>query len=493
MPRNSRPRRWLATAALTALTALALAACGRDGYPNSTFHPTTEFNTAIRSLWDRLLFLGTLVFVIVEGLLLYTVVRFRSKPGGREPRHVHGNTTLEILWTAIPAVILIFIAVPTVRTIFRTQAKAVSSALQVEVIGHQWWWEFRYPQYGIVTANELYLPVGRTVNFSLRTNDVLHSFWIPRLGGKRDLIANHTNYLWFTVDDSLAADGGTSLNGSCNEYCGTSHANMKFRVFTVPAADFAAWAAHQQTPAAFGAAAPAAPAPATTPAAAPATPAAANRPAASGGEVALATTASLTTAPGQGAGTATKPQPQGTDNKGAHGASAAVAGKAGGVEPAVSGNPLGAAAQGPAAGLTPEQKYMAFPRERLQNYNIPNTPPPADLKFNDALKGDPTRGQTAFLIGGCVGCHAIKGNPIAVGNIGPNLTHIGSRYTIAGAQYPNDAQHLARWIKNARKMKPGTLMPTLGKGEIDPVTKAKAGILDDQQIADVVAYLQALK
>ncbi|HET7458026.1 MAG TPA: cytochrome c oxidase subunit II [Gemmatimonadaceae bacterium] len=477
MPSNSRrPRRqWFAAAALTALCVLALAACGRDGYPNSTFHRTTEFNTAISSLWDRLLFLGTVVFVIVEGLLVYTVVRFRSKPGAREPRHVHGNTTLEILWTAIPAVILVFIAVPTVRTIFRTQAKAVSSALQVEVIGHQWWWEFRYPQYGVITANELYLPVGRTVNFSLRTNDVLHSFWIPRLGGKRDLIANHTNYLWFTVNDSLAADGGTPLNGSCNEYCGTSHANMKFRVFTVPAADFAAWVAHQQTPAAFGTAAPAA---ATTPA--PAAPAAgtANRPATSGGDVALATAAQ---APATTKTAAAQPQKQ-QPTPPAAGAAAAV-----------SGNPLGAATQGQTtAALVPEQKYMAFPREKLQGYNLPNTPLP-NIPFDSTRKGDPTRGQTAFLLGGCVGCHAIKGNPIAVGNIGPNLTHIGSRYTIAGAQYPNDTEHLVRWIKNARLMKPGSQMPTLGKGQIDPVTKAKAGILDDQQIADVVAYLQALK
>src|SRR3982751_1987724 len=211
MPRIHRPRR-LAPAALTAALALALAACGRDTYPNTTFLLTTEFNTASKPLWDRLLLLGTIVFVIVESLLIYTVVRFRAKPGQAAPRHVHGNTTLEILWTAIPAVILMFIAVPTVKTIFRTQAKAVANALQVEVVGHQWWWEFRYPQYTrrnaqgrldtLTTANELYLPVHRTVNFSLRTANVLHSFWIPRLGGKRDLIANHTNYLWFTVEDS---------------------------------------------------------------------------------------------------------------------------------------------------------------------------------------------------------------------------------------------------------------------------------------------------
>jgi len=243
MPRTHRPRR-LASAALTAALTLALAACARDSYPNSTFHPTTEFNEAIKLLWDRLLFLGTIVFVIVEGLLIYTIVRFRAKPGQAAPRHVHGNTTLEILWTAIPAVILVFIAVPTVRTIFKTQAKAKADALQVEVVGHQWWWEFRYPQYKITTANELYLPLGRTVNFTLKTQDVLHSFWIPQMGGKRDLIANHPNYLWFTPDSV----GEQAWNGFCVEYCGASHANMRFKSFTVTPEQFAAWAAHQAGP-----------------------------------------------------------------------------------------------------------------------------------------------------------------------------------------------------------------------------------------------------
>jgi cytochrome c oxidase subunit 2 len=257
----------------------------------------------------------------------------------------------------------------------------------------------------------------------------------------------------------------------------------------VPAADFAAWVAHQQSPAAFGATAPAAaPAAGAAPGATTTPPAAAaNRPAASGGEVALASAATLQT--GQ---PAPSKQQQGGD-KGAHGASAALAAGADSVNAEKSGNPLGAAAQGQTAALTPAQAYMAFPREKLQKYNIPGTPLPEGLTFNDALKGDPTRGQQAFMIGGCVGCHAIKGNPMAVGNIGPNLTHVGSRYTIAGAMYPNDTRHLARWIKNARLMKPGSQMPTLGKGQFDPVTKAKAGILDDQQIADVVAYLQALK
>ena len=137
------------------------------------------------------------------------------------------------------------IAVPTVRTIFKTEAPAASDALQVTVTGHQWWWEFDYPQYGITTANELYLPIGRTVNFTLKTADVIHSFWIPELGGKRDLISNHTNYLWFTPDSV----GDDVFNGFCAEFCGTSHANMRFKVFTVKPDEFAAWAKHEAEPA----------------------------------------------------------------------------------------------------------------------------------------------------------------------------------------------------------------------------------------------------
>jgi cytochrome c oxidase subunit 2 len=172
--------------AVTLVLALALVAC--SGYPNTTIGAHSDVGREIDSLTYLLLVLGGLVFVFVEGLLVYILIKFRERPGDTTPAQTHGNTTLEVTWTMIPAVILAIIAVPSVRTIFRTQAKAVPNALQVDVIGHQWWWEFRYPQYKVITANELYLPVGRTVNFSLRTDDVIHSFWIPQLSGKRDVV-----------------------------------------------------------------------------------------------------------------------------------------------------------------------------------------------------------------------------------------------------------------------------------------------------------------
>ena len=479
MPLAPRPRR-LAAVALTAAAVLvlplALAACDAKSYPNSTFLPHTEFGQAIDDLWNLLLRIGTLVFIFVEGLLVITIIRYRRKPGAQPPRHVHGNTTLEILWTIIPAVILVFIAVPTVKTIFKTEAKASADALQVEVYGHQWWWEFRYPQYGVTTANELYLPIGRKVNFALRTQDVLHSFWIPQLGGKRDLISNHTNYLWFTPDASMAT---SAWNGTCNEYCGASHANMKFRVFVVPGADFAKWATHQAGPSVFDvtAAAPVPPTPPVTPPAAPAPPAPPAR------------------------RSAARPIDNGT---GIVHPVAAIVGPGGARVGTPVGTPVGAPAAQPAPSDSPTivqggaqatSDGDVFPRDSLRPYNIPATPTPEGLAFTSGLVGDAARGQKVYSVSACIGCHTIKGNPSSVGITGPNLTHVASRFTIAAGLYPNDTDHLRLWIKNARLMKPGVLMLTLGLNQIDPQTRARvtAGGLTDQQIADITAYLQALK
>jgi len=127
---------------------------------------------------------------------------------------------------------------------------------------------------------------------------------------------------------------------------------------------------------------------------------------------------------------------------------------------------------------------------------VPKAPTTTSLTFNTALVGNADRGLKLLSTGtgGCVGCHMIAGNPVMMGVIGPNLTHIATRTTIAAGLYPNDAKHLAPWIKNARAMKPGVIMPTLGKGQFDPVTKAVVPMgLTDEQIADIVAYLQALK
>jgi len=138
-----------------------------------------------------------------------------------------------------------------------------------------------------------------------------------------------------------------------------------------------------------------------------------------------------------------------------------------------------------------------FPREKIPDFAVPHSPIPSDLKFTAGLTGVAARGKQVFSGAACIGCHSIAGNPAAMGVVGPNLTHVGSRSTIAAGRFPNTAAYLALWIKNARKMKPEVLMPTLGVDEYDPVLKAKVtsanGGLTDQQIADIVAYLTALK
>jgi cytochrome c oxidase subunit 2 len=308
----------------------------------------------------------------------------------------------------------------------------------------------------VTTANELYLPIGRKVNFTLKTQDVLHSFWIPQLGGKRDLITNHPNYLWFTPDSVSEA----AWNGFCGEYCGASHANMRFKAFTVSPANFEAWAAHQKSPAVFGAvtgsaaAAPGGATPATTAATTPAA-------AVAGASPAPATTPAMTST------------------------SAPAMGMPGHDMAAMGGASVQQAA------------FHTFPHDRIPSHVVPSTPVPPGMSFDESLTGDAERGRTMLtsFVGGCAGCHVIGGNPSMVGVTGPNLTHIGSRATIAGGLYPNDKKHLSLWIKNSRWMKPGVIMPTLGAFQRDPVTGQtipKTG-LTDQQIADIVAYMQALK
>lgn len=486
MKGSARLRR-LASYALVAALAFAAASCN-EAHPNTTLVPHSDLGREIDFLWDRLLLLGTIVFVLVEGVLIYVVFKYRRRDNQATPPQTHGSTKLEITWTLIPAVILVFIAVPTVRTIFITQAQAAPGSLNIDVTGHQWWWEFRYPEYGVTTANEIYVPVGRTVNFRLRSADVIHSFWTPQLGGKRDVVTNRTNYMWYTPDSSTASN---VWNGFCVEYCGASHANMRFRVFTVTPAQFESWVAGQKTPARFGAvvqadghASGAAPGGGPIP------------PPVEGPRV---TTPAGPNAPSQAAQAAAGVVAQRSSGTGA----------AGGTQPAVArgqnpeANP-GARATVP--GVTPSNQVTSaagipagytFPREQIPDFAVPHGPIPAGLKFTPGLTGVATRGKQVFSGAACIGCHSIAGNPSAMGVTGPNLTHIGSRSTIAAGRFPNTAAFLALWIKNARAMKPEVLMPTLGMDEYDPVLKAKVtsatGGLTDQQIADIVAYLTALK
>jgi cytochrome c oxidase subunit 2 len=216
------------------LAVAVLAGCAAD-YPQSALAPKGDFAQLVDGLFDTVMFWAVIVFVLVEGALLWVIFRFRGKPGDAEPEQVHGNTMLEIIWTIIPALVLAMIAVPTVRAIFKTNEIPAGDALTIEVIGHQWWWEFYYPEYGIRTANEIHVPVGRTVSLRMNSADVLHSFWVPQFAGKRDVFPKRETRIWFK-----ALEAGF-WPGQCAEFCGIQHGKMAFHTVSQDSGNFMAW------------------------------------------------------------------------------------------------------------------------------------------------------------------------------------------------------------------------------------------------------------
>jgi cytochrome c oxidase subunit II len=236
-------------AAALALGALlgGLAGCGDASvFPQTSLDPKSDFAEAIDRLWNLTLYLGVAVGVVTFALLAYILYRFRYRPDAPEPEQVHGNTTLEIAWTLIPALLISIIAVPTVQTIFFTYREAPEDAITIDVRGWQWWWEFRYPVAEgdtVITANEVHVPVGRPVHLRMTANDVIHSFWIPQMGGKRDVIPNRITNLVFTPFEA-----GVYL-GQCAEFCGESHALMKMRLIAHEPEDFDRWLQNEARPA----------------------------------------------------------------------------------------------------------------------------------------------------------------------------------------------------------------------------------------------------
>ena len=229
-------------------------ACSRD-FPQTTLAPKGDLARIEDDIFYTTVKWATLVFVLVEGALVYAIFRFRGKPSDPEPEQVHGNTVVEIVWTVIPSLILAMIAVPTVKAIFKeNETPKGGDVLTVEVIGHQWWWEFRYPDLKLTTANELHVPVGRTVSLKMGAYDVVHSFWLPQFAGKRDVFPNRETRLWFTAEEP------GEYTGQCAEFCGIQHGRMAFRVVAQDAAAFAAWSDHMKT---LGAPPPAPPKPDT--------------------------------------------------------------------------------------------------------------------------------------------------------------------------------------------------------------------------------------
>lgn len=205
----------------------------------STWMPASENADHIHNLYILIFWLAGAVFVGVMALTLMFSLMFREQPEA-QALQTHGNSRLEILWTFIPVVIVVIMAVPTFNAIVEIRGDAPDDALEVIAIGHQWWFEFQYPELGVITANELHLPVDRPVRVILQSNDVIHSFWAPRLMGKIDMVPGHTNDLWFTPHEV------GEFRGQCAEFCGLSHANMRFRVYVQSTGDFDTWvAAHQ--------------------------------------------------------------------------------------------------------------------------------------------------------------------------------------------------------------------------------------------------------
>jgi cytochrome c oxidase subunit 2 len=225
-----------------------MAAAAAPENSTNVFTPASTPAKMIFGLSVFVLVLTGIIFVVVGTLLAYSVVKFRGKASdaGREPAQVYGSTQIELAWTVIPVLIVAVLFLATARVIHAIQdAPKPNTALDVTVIGHQYWWEFRYPKLGIVTANELHIPASDPAHptptfLKLLSADTDHSFWVPELGGKTDLIPNHPNEMWMDPPRP-----GIYL-GQCAQYCGTQHAKMLLRVSVDPPADFAAWVRSQQ-------------------------------------------------------------------------------------------------------------------------------------------------------------------------------------------------------------------------------------------------------
>jgi cytochrome c oxidase subunit 2 len=327
------------------LFAILLAGCGGDdpAHPMSTMAPRSDLANWCYGMFMEVTAWDLVILTIVVVAFFLAVFVFSTRVGeAGPPTAVSSDLTLEIAWTLGPALILLFISIPTVRLIFRTQPRAsMPDELPITVVAHQWWWEFHYDDGSeAVTANELHLPADRPIHLKLVSNDVIHSFWVPRLGGKRDVVPGQVNEI------HLIASIPGEYYGQCAEFCGDSHANMRFRIFVDKPDDFARWEKAQAEPGA----------------------------------------------------------------------------------------------------LPPEESPAA-------------------------------RGARVFANSPCTACHTVNG--ISKGYVGPDLTHLASRTTIASGVLANDPQELTQWIEHPDELKPGARMPDFG--------------LRGPELNDLVAYLESLK
>ena len=216
-------------------------ACNPEG-PQSTFDAQGPVSEIQKNLFLFTFWIAVIVFIVVEGAILFVTFRYRRK-NDELPVQTHGNLKLEITWTIIPAIIIVIIAIPTVIGIWQTQVMPdEEDSLVINAVGHQWWFEFNYPSEEVVTANELHLPEDTNVIVNIESQDVLHSFWIPKIAGKVDMVPNHENQLW------IKADNPGLYYGQCAEFCGVAHAMMRFRVIVHTNEDYQNWLEYMRTP-----------------------------------------------------------------------------------------------------------------------------------------------------------------------------------------------------------------------------------------------------
>jgi cytochrome c oxidase subunit 2 len=221
---------------------LLVTACSNEVQPLNSWDPQGPIAERIDNLFWLVFWIAAAIFVIVQGGLIATIFIFRERKNRTddlEPKQVHGNVKLEVLWTAIPTLILASIAVPTFQAVFDL-AECPDGAMPVQIIGHQWWFEYYYPEHDITTANVMVIPADMDICAEMTSDDVLHNFWVPKLNGKRYLVPGQETEL------PLRADNPGEYWGHCAEFCGLSHAKMRARVVAMTDADFEAWVAEQQ-------------------------------------------------------------------------------------------------------------------------------------------------------------------------------------------------------------------------------------------------------
>lgn len=208
-----------------------------DPNPPSPLSPGSNVASDVANLFWLTITIGIVVFFIVMALLTFVIIRYRRRDEDEIPEQVHGNTTLELVWTVIPALIMLVLFGLTLDLLFK-QEQVPADAMVIEVVGRQWFWDIEYPETGVRLRNEVVIPAGRPVAFEITSADVIHSFWIPELSGKMDAVPGHTNLLWFVAEPGQYA-------GQCAEFCGLEHYAMLFDVTVLPEQEYLAWEEEQ--------------------------------------------------------------------------------------------------------------------------------------------------------------------------------------------------------------------------------------------------------